>query len=121
MRPMELPASALLRGTWRSALLAVGLVVAALAAYLLLGWFAPANRVVRAWNDLSLDMRVAIDLMLMALAAATAVRIGRVRQAALFDGQARRCRICRHDLTAATLDRGVGRCPECGTPFAALT
>ncbi len=119
---MEVPLSTALRGSWRALAAATGVLALALAAYavvLVLSIEVSALKsLVRAWGALAPDMQLAVDLALIVAALALAVRTYRRRQAALFDRQHVCCRICNHDLRGAPVDRGTGRCPECGAPFA---
>jgi len=78
------------------------------------------EELVAAWQRFPLDMQLAVDLTLVGLALAAGMRVYRVRQARLHDRQHVECRACGHDLTGTPVDRGVGRCPECGAGFARI-
>ena len=78
------------------------------------GW---AKSLLGMWSDLPPDMWTAVYLTAIALIVASAVRKYRSRQAKLYDRQHECCRVCEHDLRGTPLEKGVGRCPECGTPF----
>ncbi|MEE8459934.1 MAG: hypothetical protein V3S08_08670 [Phycisphaerales bacterium] len=110
--PMLLPLSVVARGAGRAALAGAGVLVAAMAVYFL---------VLRSWDGLAPDMRLTIDMALIAVAMAVAVRVYRGRQAPLYDRQHTCCRWCDHDLTGTEVTHGCGRCGECGTPFARIT
>jgi ribosomal protein L37AE/L43A/VanZ family protein len=122
--PMELPMSAALRGAGRALLVSVGIVVLAVALFsvvLVLSMRAAwAKSLLGAWQHLDMDMRLVIDLTLVGLALAIGMRMYRVRQARLHDRQHVECRACGHDLTGTPVDRGIGRCPECGGAFARI-
>ncbi|MGI9013075.1 MAG: hypothetical protein ACR2GY_02375 [Phycisphaerales bacterium] len=78
-----------------------------------------AIRATRFMVRLGTDFTVAIDLAILLLALAAVVRMYRVRLAAWHDAQSSVCRQCRYDLSATAVDdQQLGRCPECGTPFA---
>jgi hypothetical protein len=122
--PMQLPISAALRGAGRALLTSVGLVVLAVALFSIvlvlsirMTW---AKTLLGAWQRLGMNMRLVIDLTLVGLALAIGMRIYRVRQARLHDRQHVQCRACGHDLTGSPVDRGLGRCPECGAEFAKI-
>jgi len=110
--PMVLPLSVVARGAGRAALAGAGVLVAAMAVYFL---------VLRSRDGLAPDMRLTIDVALIALAVAVAVRVYRGRQAVLYDRQHVCCRWCDHDLTGTEVTGGCGRCGECGTEFARFT
>ena len=119
--PMQLPLTAALRGIVPAVALAGGFLVAGTASLLIvlrlsmnLAW---AKSLVRMWNDLPVDMQTAVDFTAIALILACAVRVYRWRQAKLYDRQHERCRACEHDLQGTPIAQGLGRCPECGTPF----
>lgn len=121
VEPMQLPLTAVLRGGGPAVALVAGLLVAGTASLLIVlrlsmyfGW---AKSIVRMWNDFPTDMQTAIDFTAIALILACAVRLYRRRQAKLYDCQHERCRACRHDLQGTPIAQGIGRCPECGTPF----
>ena len=65
----------------------------------------------------AVDMRIVIDLTLLGVFTALAVRFARRTRARQIDEQDRRCLVCRHDVHMTRTERGIGRCPECGTPF----
>lgn len=69
---------------------------------------------VRRWP---IEMRLVLDTTMIALICAVAARLFRRRMAAIIDRQGERCRSCGHDVHATQTERGIGRCPECGTPF----
>ena len=121
VEPMQLPLTAVLRGGVPAAALAGGFLVVGTASLLLvlrlsmnLAW---AKSLVRMWNELPVDMQTAVDFTAIALILACAVRMYRWRQAKLYDRQHERCRVCEHDLQGTPIEKGVGRCPECGAPF----
>lgn len=123
--PMSLPLAAALRGTLPAALAAAGLLFAAGFAYgAVLGLSAQltvAKDLLRAWQALTPDMRLVVDLAGIALAFAVAARLYRVLQGRAYDRQHLRCRSCRHDLTRTPLERGIGRCGECGMAFVRIS
>lgn len=110
--PMLLPLSVVARGAGRALLAGAGVLVAAMVVY---------AGVLRSWEGLLPDMRLTVDLALIAVAVAVAVRVYRGRQAVLYDRQHVCCRWCDHDLTGTEVTHGCGRCGECGTPFARFT
>ncbi len=110
--PMVLPLSVVARGVGRAGLVGAGVLVAAMVVYAL---------VRRSWEGLLPDMRLTVDLALIAVASAVAVRVYRGRQAVLYDRQHVCCRWCDHDLAGTEVTHGCGRCGECGTPFARFT
>lgn len=120
--PMQLPISAMLKGAG----LAVGVAAALIAAIVigiigftfLHGKFELARQITHAWNSWSDDFIITIDLTAIALIVAIALRIYRSRQARFYDRQDKFCRACDHDLQGTPIDRGIGRCPECGVTFA---
>ena len=120
--PMDLPLKRALRGTILAVCIVIGLLafVAGLASVIL--WLGMdhtwSKNLVLTWHDLPTDMQAAIDLTILALIIALAVRVYRTSQAKLHDEQHIHCRGCGHDLQGTPLDKGVGRCGECGTPFA---
>jgi hypothetical protein len=118
---MDLPLSAVLRGALGASLVAVGLFFGAVFIYgitLALSARVPAAKaILQWWQRLSPDMQFAIDVAGIALILATAVRLYRLGQSRVHDLQHVRCRGCGHDLTQTPIDRGIGRCGECGTPF----
>ncbi len=122
---MVLPLSVVVRGMGRAALAGAGVIVAAMLVYglalVLSIHVATAAWLLRTWDGLLPDMRLTIDLALIAVAVARAVHVYRGRQAPLYDRQHIRCRCCDHDLAGTRLTRGCGRCGECGTPFARIT
>ncbi len=65
----------------------------------------------------AVDMRIVIDLTLLGVFTALAARFARRLRARQVDEQDRRCLDCRHDVHMTRSERGIGRCPECGTPF----
>jgi len=120
--PMQLPISAMLRGAG----LAVGVAALLLATVFLslfgltllhakIDWVRQLNHAWQSWPD---DMRITIDLTVIALIIASSVRIYRSRQARFYDRQDKFCRSCDHDLQGTPIEQGIGRCPECGVPFA---
>lgn len=119
--PMQLPLTAALRGGVPAVALGGCILVFGAAALLIVlrlsKQFAWAKYVIRAWNDLSPDMQTAVDFAAIALIVAMTVRLYRWRQAQLYDRQHKKCRACEHDLQGTPMTQGVGRCPECGTPF----
>ena len=110
--PTMLPLSVVARGVGRAALVGAGVLVAAMVVYF---------GVLRSWEGLLPDMRLTIDLALIAVAVAVAVRVYRGRQAVLYDRQHVCCRWCDHDLAGTEVTHGCGHCGECGTPFARFT
>ena len=118
---MQLPLKAALRGGVPAVVLASVMLVfgvAAVSIVLDLSWdFAWAKYLIRTWNDLPPDMRAAVDISAIALILAMSVRLYRWRQAKLYDRQHEHCRACEHDLQGTPIEQGIGRCPECGTPF----
>ncbi len=123
--PMVLPLRVVARGMGRAAVAGAGVIVAAMLAYglaLVLSIYVPAAAwVLRCWEGLLPDMRLTIDLALIAVAVAMAARVYRGHQAPLYDRQHVRCRCCDHDLTETGVTRGCGRCGECGIPFGRIT
>ncbi|TVQ52599.1 MAG: hypothetical protein EA377_09765 [Phycisphaerales bacterium] len=65
----------------------------------------------------AVDMRIVIDLTLLGVFTALAVRFARRTRARQIDEQDQCCLVCRHDVHMTRTERGIGRCPECGTPF----
>ena len=59
----------------------------------------------------------AVDFTGVFLAAAVAMRLYRRKLADHYD-QPFRCRKCNHDLRGTPTSEGLGRCGECGHPFA---
>jgi hypothetical protein len=122
--PMQLPISAAVRGAGRALLVSIGLIVLAVAGFLVVlvlsirvSW---AKSLLGVWQDLGMDMRLVVDLTVVGVALAVGMRTYRVRQARLHDRQHLECRACGHDLTGAPVDRGLGRCAECGGEFAKI-
>lgn len=119
--PMDLPLTAALRGAPSAALTAIGLFFVAVFIYgIVLGLsdrLTVAGQLLHLWQRLTPDMQVALDLAGIALILGVAVRLYRFRQAQLHDRQHVQCRCCNHDLRGTPLERGLGRCGECGTPF----
>ncbi len=110
--PMVLPLSVVARGVGRAGLAGAGVLVAAMVVYV---------GVLRSWEGLLPDMRLTVDLALIAVAVAVAVRVYRGRQAGLYDRQHVCCRWCDYDLAGTEMTHGCGHCGECGTPFARFT
>jgi len=110
--PMVLPLSEVARGAGRAGLVGAGVLVAAMLVY---------GLVLRSWGGLLPDMRVTVDLALVAVAVAVAVRVYRGRQAVFYDRQHLCCRWCDNDLAGTEVTHGCGRCGECGTPYARFT
>ncbi len=121
VEPMQLPLTAALRGGVPAVALAGGLLVVGTALLLLVLRLSPqlawAESLIRMWNDLPTDMRAAVDISAIAIILAMSVRLYRWRQAKLYDRQHEQCCACEHDLRGTPITQGVGRCPECGTPF----
>ncbi len=120
--PMQLPISALLKGAGAAVGVAISLLAAiAIALYGLtilhtkVQW---ARQINQAWNSWQDDLILTIDLTAIALIVAISIRIYRSRQSKFYDRQDKFCRSCDHDLQGTPIDRGVGRCPECGVTFA---
>lgn len=63
------------------------------------------------------DLRLVIDLSIVALALAVVVRVYRRSRARAVDRQDRRCMHCGHDVHATPAPGGIGRCGECGSAF----
>lgn len=120
-KPMQLPPTAVMRVGVPAAAHAGGLLVMGAALLLIVLQlsmsFRWAESLLRPWNDLPPDMKTAVGLTAIALIVASAVRKYRRRQAKLYDCQHERCRACRHDLQGSPIAQGIGRCPECSTPF----
>lgn len=120
--PMQLPISAMLKGAG----LAVGVAGSLLAAILLCVFgitllhtkYSWAMQINKAWISWSPDQIIAIDITVIAIIIAIAVRIYRSRQARFYDRQDKFCRSCDHDLQGTPIEKGIGRCPECGLRFA---
>jgi hypothetical protein len=123
--PMVLPLSVVARGVGVAVLAGAGVLVTAMLLYGLAS--ALSSRIdlfaalLRSWEGLAPDMRLTIDVALIAVAVAVAVRVYRGRQARLYDRQHICCRWCDHDLSHTEVTKGCGRCGECGTPFARVT
>jgi hypothetical protein len=77
-------------------------------------FFRAVNRTYAAFPD---DLQFAIDLALIALLAAVAVRWIRARLGRCFDRQHEACIACGHDVRASRVTRGEGQCTECGWAF----
>jgi hypothetical protein len=123
--PMVLPLSVVARGVGVAALAGAGFLVAAMLLYGLASVLSSRidlfAALLRSWAGLAPDMRLTIDVVLIAVAVAVAVRVYRGRQAVLYDRQHICCRWCDHDLSGTEVTTGYGRCGECGTPFARVT
>lgn len=119
--PMDLPMSAVMRGRGRAALLAGGLLVLLVllyAAVVALSVPVPAARLLMSWwQRQPPDMRITLDVFAVGMVLALATRVYRAKQAEINDEQDVYCRACRHDLKGTEVNRGVGRCGECGMPF----
>jgi ribosomal protein L37AE/L43A len=74
----------------------------------------------RRFDRLPMDLRLVIDMTVLGCIAAIAVRRFRVNLARVVDHQGDYCRRCSHDVHATRVERGMGRCPECGTVFIRL-
>lgn len=80
-------------------------------------------RLVRPWpvftwyDHLSVADAMALDAIILGLVAAAAVGITRRIAARCADREGVRCLRCGHDLQGTPDERGIGRCPECGTTF----
>jgi hypothetical protein len=122
--PLAMTLGQVVRLGWRPALLAFCVFLGVIAAYVALVFLKnaiPAASELNRWyQSLARDLRLVIDLGWMGIAAAVVVRIYRRRAARAFDEQDRYCASCGHDLRATPIDRGVGICGECGTPFIRL-
>lgn len=120
--PMELPFRAVLRGALPATAATVAILAVGVLTFLLLLVLAHRGGVGAAlaavWRDLDGDLQLGIDLAAIGASLAVGVRLYRMRQAVLYDRQHLRCRACGHDLTGAPLEKGCGRCPECGLTFA---
>lgn len=104
--------------------LALGLSVAVLLVYLsglaLYMRFPKELQPLRRFDGMPVDMRLVIDMTVLGVIAAVAVYRFRMGIARVIDRQATQCRKCGHDVHATGDERGVGRCPECGTRFIRL-
>ena len=123
--PMLLPLSVAVRGAVPATVAGGAILLGATVLYgvvVALSVHVTAARfVLRGWQALLPDMQIVVDMALVAVALAVALRVYRRRQAPLYDGQHRRCRCCDQLLAGTTVSRGTGRCPECGTLFARYT
>jgi hypothetical protein len=120
--PVWPPRPDLARLALKPALAALAIVLGASAMFLLiinLRLAVPlAGRAFRAYAGLPTDMVMVIDLAVLALALAVAVRLYRGRIASLIDRQHLRCLRCGHDLRGTPQSAtGTGACGECGTEF----
>ncbi len=123
--PMDLPLSVATRGAFRAAASAIGL----LASIALLFWLVlvgsvhltAARRLVQTWEQQPSDMQLAVDLAVVGIVVAVAIRMYRGLQAKIQDRQHERCRHCGHDLTGTEAQQGIGRCGECGQEFVRLS
>ena len=120
-KPMQLPPTAVMRAVVSAAAHAGGLLIMGAALLLIMSQlsmsFRWAKSLLRTWNDLPPDMKAAVGLTAIAMIVARAVRVYRRREAKLYDRQHIHCRTCEQDLQGTAIKQGVGRCPECGTPF----
>lgn len=120
--PMQLPISAMLKGAGFAVGVAAALIAAIVVGIIgftfLHGKFELARQITHAWNSWSDDFIIVIDLTAVTLIVAIALRLYRSRQARFYDRQDKFCRACDHDLQGTPIDRGIGRCPECGLRFA---
>jgi len=123
--PMVLPLSVVARGVGVAVLAGAGVLVTAMLLYGLASVLSSRidlfAALLRSWAGLAPDMRLTIDVVLIAVAVAVAVGVYRGRQAVLYDRQHICCRWCDHDLSGTEVTTGCGRCGECGTPFARVT
>jgi putative peptidoglycan lipid II flippase len=122
--PTQLPMSAVLRGAGKGAVTTFGLIALGVGLYwvvLVLSMrLTPAKELLGAWQRLTPNMQLAVDLTLVGLALALGARVYRSRQARLHDRQHLECRGCGHDLTGASVEQGLGVCAECGAPYAKI-
>jgi len=120
----DLSRGTLIRLAWRPAVLSVALAVLVASMYVvavaLYMRFPQELLPFRRFDRLPMDVRLVIDMAVLGIIAAVAVYRFRLRLARVIDHQAARCRRCHHDVHATAADLGVGRCPECGTPFLRL-
>lgn len=104
--------------------LAVGLCVTVVLVYLsglaLYMQFPKELQPLRRFDGMPMDMRLVLDMTVLGTAATVAIHRFRVGLAGLIDQQDARCRTCLHDVHATGDERGIGRCPECGTRFIRL-
>lgn len=120
----ELPRFAAVRLGLRAGWLAIVLGLGAAALYIiLLAMHFHLPDVIAAFvraRGMPDDMRLTIDIAVLAVILGVAVRRYRKGVAVAVDSQAKRCRVCGHDVHATPTDRGIGRCGECGTVFVRL-
>jgi ribosomal protein L37AE/L43A len=75
-------------------------------------------RAARAVHELPDDFILTVDVSLLLIAIAAMTWVYRGAIARWHDRQHQLCRRCGYDVAATPTERGVGRCPECGTLFA---